>query len=275
MTDGHFQRHYGKEQLIEAIAAALRRLGKDPAQLNPADLAGVDEFHVRGREASKELAAKLLPEADAPVLDIGCGLGGPSRLLAAGYGCRVTGIDLTEDYCRAASTLSEWVGLTDRVAYACADALALPFADAGFAHVWTQHVAMNIADKPRLYHEVFRVLRPHGRFALYDVLQGPAGEALLPVPWARETTMNYLATPEALRRLLSDAGFEIVHWQDSTALGRRWFAEASRRIGEKGLPPLGVGLLLGPAFAQMAANMSRNLDEGRIVLIEAVCRRPS
>ena len=275
MTAGQVHGHYGREQLVDAIAAALRRIGKDPAQLRPADLAGVDEFHARGREASLELAARMAPEQEAEVLDIGCGLGGPSRLLASGYGCRVTGIDLTEDYCGAARTLAEWVGLADRVAYARADALALPFADAAFAHVWTQHVAMNIADKARLYREVFRVLRPGGSFALYDVMQGPGGEAVLPVPWAAQPSMNHLETPDAVRGRLVDAGFDIDHWQDSSDLGRRWFADANRRIAEKGLPPLSIGLVLGPTFVQMAANLGRNLDERRVVLIEAICRRPA
>jgi hypothetical protein len=80
-------------------------------------------------------------------------------------------------------------------------------------------------------------------------------------------------TSDELRRLLEGTGFEIVGWRDTTPAGRDWFIEISRRIRESGLPLLSHGLLLGPEFARMAENQRRNLEENRIVLIEAVCRK--
>lgn len=274
MTQTEIERHYTREGLIEAIRAALQQLGKDLVHLTSADLAPVDEFHVRGRHATLELAEKIHLERSSLVLDIGSGLGGASRVLASTYGCRVIGIDLTEVYCRVAATLAQWVGLADRVSYRHANALDLPFADYQFDAAWTQHAALNIEDKATLYAEAFRVLKPGGQFALYDVLQGPGGEIHFPVPWARAAAASHLVTPDALRTLLEGAGFEIVVWQDSTAAGRVWMSEAARRSAGKGPPPLGPGLLLGEEFPAMAANMRRNLEENRVALIEAVCRRP-
>lgn len=274
MTASNVERHYRRGGIIEAIRDGLRRLGKDPDHLTPADLAPVDEFHVRGRAATLELAEKVKLSHDSLVLDIGSGLGGAARLLAATYGCRVIGIDLTEDYCRVAATLAQWVGLGDRVTFRLGNALDLPFADYQFDAAWTQHAAMNIADKATLYAEAFRVLKPGGQFALYDVLQGHGGPIRFPVPWARAPEVSHLVTPEELERLLLGAGFEISGWRDTTALGRAWSGEAARRVREKGLPPLGFGLLLGAEFAEMAENMRRNLVEDRVALIEAVCRRP-
>lgn len=273
MTRTTVETHYTRGGLLEAIREALQRTGKDPAHLSPADLAPIDEFHVRGRQATLELAERLDPEKGARVLDIGSGLGGASRVLAATYGCRVTGIDLTEEYCRVAATLAEWVGLSGEVEYRQANALDLPFDDAAFDLVWTQHAAMNIPDKARLYAEARRVLKPGGRFALYDVLQGPGGPIHFPVPWARDPAISHLVTPDELRRLLTSVGFEIVSWRETTAAGREWFAEVTRRIREAGSPPLGFGLLLGQEFVEMAENMRRNLEEDRVALIEAVCRR--
>jgi MPBQ/MSBQ methyltransferase len=256
--------HYTHGSLLEAIDAALRKAGKDPARLRPEDLAAVDEFHVRGREATAELGAHLALRADQKVLDVGSGLGGPSRQLAVAYGCDVTGIDLTEEYCTVANALAARLGLADRVRYRPGNALAMPFADGSFDVAVTQHVAMNIPDKAALYREIARVLRPGGKFGIYDLLRGEGGPVHFPVPWAREPSTSFLATPDEMRRLLGSAGFEVVVWNDTSEAGKKWFAALGERMAESGPPPLGFHVLLGPDFAEMAKNQVRNLVEDRI-----------
>lgn len=273
MTRPEVEQHYTWDGLLDAIRAGLRASGKDLEKLAPADLAPIDEFHVRGRHATLELAKRVQPKPSDRVLDIGCGLGGASRVLASLYGCHVTGIDLTEEYCRTATGLAAMVGLGDRVEYRQADATELPFGDRTFDIAWTQHAAMNIRDKSRLYAEAHRVLKPGGRFALYDVLQGAGGTVHFPVPWAREPSISHLATPDELRSLLETAGFRILDWRDTTAAGRGWFIEIVRRMKESGPPPVSFALLLGSDYPAMAENQRRNLEENRIALIEAVCLR--
>ena len=267
------QTHYSRTDLGSVILAALEKAGKDLNRLTLEDLAPVDEFHIRGRAATLELARAAGLDATQRVLDVGSGVGGTSRCLAKEFGCRVTGIDLTDDYCRAAAMLSDKVGLGDLVDYRQGDATDLPFDDGVFDVVWTEHVAMNIPDKPRLYKEMHRVLKPGGTLAIYDVLAGPAGPVLFPVPWARTPETSFLVQPVELRRLLEEAGFTISDWSDTTEAARAWFLALVEKIRKDGFPALGFHVLLGADFQAMAQNQGRNLQEGRIVLGQVVARK--
>ena len=268
------QEHYAHRDLATAIFAALTAAGKDPDNLRPEDLAPVDEFHIRGRQATLDLARLARLNDTMHILDVGSGVGGPSRCLALEFGCRVTGLDLTAEYCRVAQILADRLGLGDRISYRHGDALDMPFDDASFDVVWTQHTAMNIPDKPQLYAEMWRVLRPGGILAIYDVLAGSGGPVHFPVPWARAPSISFLASPDEMRLLLEEAGFEILSWRDTTGLGREWFRAVRQKMQDKGPSPLGVHVLLGPDFQAMAQNLVRNLEENRIALIEILARRP-
>lgn len=264
------QTHYGRGELAEHILAALQQAGVDIRQLSVATLAPIDEFHIRGREATLELARAAGLHAACHILDIGSGIGGTSRCLAQEFGCRVTGIDLTEEYCQVAAMLTAKVGLEERIDYRQGDATNLPFEDNQFDVVWTEHVAMNIPDKQRFYSEMYRVLKPGGTLAIYDVLAGASGPVLFPVPWARTPETSFLVSTDTLRDLLRAAGFTISSWKDSTAEAREWFTKLAEKIRRDGFPPLGFHLLMGPDFREMAQNQGRNLEEGRITLAQIV-----
>lgn len=265
--------HYNRPGLADLILAALARAGKDIHALRPEDLAPVDEFHIRGREATLELAREAGLGPGARVLDAGSGLGGPSRCLAQTFGCSVTGIDLTAAYCETATILAERVGLDGAVRYQQGDALDLPFEDRTFDAVWSQHTAMNIPDKPRLYRELGRVLRSGGTLAIYDVVAAGGGPIHLPVPWAREPEASHLATAPALREMLVAAGFQVRAWKDSTPQALQWCETLAKRMAAQGPPPLGLHLLMGETFPAMAHNLGRNLMEGRIGTVQAIATR--
>src|SRR5688572_25709446 len=145
--------HYGLQDLGTALIEALRAEGKDPDNLSHQDLAMADHFHSRGKEATLELARMADLKPGQSVLDIGGGIGGPARVLAAEFGCVVTVLDLTEEYCRVGEMLTERTGLSDKVTFKVGNALDMPFPDASFDVAWTQHSSMNIADKESLYSE--------------------------------------------------------------------------------------------------------------------------
>ncbi len=262
--------HYSRSDLGEEILSALRQAGKDPDHLTVDDLAPVDEFHTRQRAATVDLARLLDLTGAERVLDVGCGLGGPSRFLAKEYGCRVTGLDLTAEFCRVAEMLARRTGLAARVTYHHGDALALPFDAGAFDVVWSQNVAMNVQDRDRLYGEMRRVLGPRGRLAIQDVVAGPGGPPHFPVPWARDASISFLLAADATRARLEAAGFRVVAWRDNTE-------EARARAAARGRTPepsaLGLHLVLGADFGAMIQNQLRNLEERRIGLINAVLER--
>lgn len=267
------QGHYTVTGLGKSILDALAAAGRDPQRLTPEDLAPIDEFHIRGRAATLDLARAAKIDRGMTVLDVGSGLGGPARTLASEYGCHVRGIDLTDEYCRTASMLSERLGLGHLLQFQQGDALALPFQPASFDVVWTEHVAMNIADKARLYSEMHRVLKPGGTLAIYDILRGPEGPVHFPVPWARTPETSFLASPDELRARLGEAGFQVTDWVDSTEAGKAWFVALAERIQRLGMPPLSFALLMGEDFSAMALNQRHNLEQGRIVLAQVVATK--
>lgn len=271
---GEVARHYAAGGLTGRIAAALAAAGLDGANVGVEALAPLDQFHTRGLAATVELAEAAGIGAGEVVLDVGSGLGGPSRFLAATRGCTVTGVDLSPEFVAAAGFLAGQTGLEGRVSYQVGDALALPFGDGAFDVAWTQHVAMNIRERDRLYAEVHRVLRPGGRFAVYDVVAG-GGEVIFPVPWSRGPGTSFLLSAEEMRESLVRAGFGVRSWVDRTAGSVAWFREqaAARARAARQPAALGLHLAMGPDFPAMAANLERNLAEGRVGIVEAVLVR--
>jgi ubiquinone/menaquinone biosynthesis C-methylase UbiE len=267
------ERHYGSTaDLAGVIRERLAAAGKDLERLSSADLAAVDEFHIRGRQATLELGRRMGLDRESHVLDLGSGLGGPARTLAEAHGCRVTGIDLTRSFCEAATAMSGWLGLSRRVRFVQGDATRPPFPPASFDAAMTIHVAMNIATKDALYAAAMRALKPGRIFAVYDVLQGEGGPAVFPVPWAREPAISHLATPAQMRELLSGAGFDILEEIDSTEAGLAWFREKAAALAGTAPPPLGFQLFLGDDYARMTRNQVQNLAEKRIRTVAYVCR---
>jgi SAM-dependent methyltransferase len=258
--------HYRATGLTERLKTALTPLGPEDQRLTPQQLGALDQFHTRGLAATAELAKLAGITADMSVLDVGSGVGGPARFLAATYGCRVTGVDLSEPFVDAARYLTERTGQSEQVSFRTANALELPFADGRFNVVLLQHVAMNISDRGRLYREIRRVLKTGGRLATFDVVLN-SGEPHYPLPWARTPATSFLLTAVATREAIEPAGFRTLAWQDDTEAAKSWFA-VQRASGPP--PPPNLGVVMGPDFAQLAANLGRNLMEGRLGILTAV-----
>jgi ubiquinone/menaquinone biosynthesis C-methylase UbiE len=263
------EQHYGRGRILDSILEALRDTGKDLTRLKPEDLAPVDEFHIRGREATVELAHRASLTPGSRALDVGCGLGGSARFLAAEHECLVTGIDLTEEYVDVANALAGMVGLGDKVTFRQASALEMPFDDGSFDVVWTQHVQMNIADKRGFYRECARVLHPKGLLLFHDIFRGDGGPLHFPVPWAEDPSISFLAAPGEVRELLEEFGFAIRDWVDTSGPSLNWIVATTERLKESGPPPLGAHLLMGDTAKTKLENAMRNLREERFVVYQA------
>ena len=257
--------YWGREGLAQAMLDGLAVAGKDLDALTIDDLASLDQFHGGGKAATQRLArlAQLTP--GTRVLDVGGGVGGPARTLVVEFGCQVTLVDPTETYLQTSKTLTERLGLTDRLTHRRGSALDLPVEDGSFDAVWTQNSGMNIADKERLYAELYRVLRPGGRLAIQEPMAGPVQPIVFPIMWAQDASTSFLRSPAEMRAVVVAAGFRVRVWDDVTA--------ETNPTGP-GVPPYSVQrLVMGDRLETFAEPNRRNADEQRLVSVQAVFDR--
>jgi MPBQ/MSBQ methyltransferase len=266
--------YYSPNDLYNRIIEGLNEIGKDFSKLTLEDLHPVDEFHIRGTTATNELIQLCEFTSEMHILDVGCGVGGSTRRLSHQLGCCVTGVDLSDQYIDAAERLTQLFDMQERVKFQAANALDLPFDDNSFDGVWSIQMNMNIEDKLAWLKELHRVVKPKGRVVLYEVCGNKNTPVYFPVPWAQDSSISFLLEPELFREVITSAGFEIEVWNDKTDLAQQAFAHMTEPVDNPELPELGVHLLVGNDILTKAYNLSRNLNEQRVSLIESVAVKP-
>jgi ubiquinone/menaquinone biosynthesis C-methylase UbiE len=271
-SEAQVAKHYTRGRLEETILRALAESGKDPETLAPADLAPVDEFHVGGLAATQELAARMELHPELHLLDVGCGLGGPARYFASEHSCRVTGVDLSEEFVQVARSLTRLVKLDHLVEFRQSSALNLPFDSQVFDRAYMIHVGMNISDKAAAYREVRRVLKTGGLFAVFDTLRIADGPIRYPVPWAMSQDTSFVADVIGYRNALQIAGFRITHERSRRAFAIDFTERTMARMAQTAPPALGLHLLLGDKMPQMAKNILAMMQEGLLEPVELFTR---
>ena len=268
------QKTYGGAHLAERLLENLGAAGYDVNRLTTADLVAFDELHVMGREATLDLGRRAALTETMRVLDVGCGVGGPARTLAAGFGCHVTGVDLSEAFVQAATVLSRHVGLAERVAFHYADALHLPFADESFDAVFLIHLSMNIVDKQALFLELHRVLKTGGQLVLWEICRGPNADVIFPVPWADGPAFSHLVSVDRLAHYVAESGYTLTHQEDATAEAVQWVRARmnSTRQKDPRRSQLDLDLVLKD-FRRKRVNVSKNLLEGSIAILRAIAAK--
>jgi len=241
--------HYGGTDISARILAALSAAGKDPARLARSDLAAIDEFHGGGIASTRDLARYAGLAPDMSVLDIGCGIGGPARTLAAEFGCRVSGIDLTREFVRAAEMLTARVGMAAQCDFRHGNGTTLPWPDAT------------------------RVLKPGGRFAFESVLAGSGEPVHLPCFWAARAELSHLVTRDELERLLESAGLDIAALDETTASVIAQGRKRKAAVEQAGAGKLSIAVIVPDDVGAKMDNALRNNEQGRTRTVKGVCRR--
>jgi ubiquinone/menaquinone biosynthesis C-methylase UbiE len=273
-NDSEISKHYSQGKLLSRLRAALSEDGVDPDHPSIEALAPYDQFHTRGLEATVSVADLMQAGPSDHILDIGSGFGGPARYFAKRFGCRVTGIDLTTEFCDVARHLTRLLDLEDRVTFQVGDALAMPLADESIDGAYSMNVSMNIADKTAFYREIHRVLKPRAWLVLAEIAKGEGGDLDYPTPWASSVRTSFLSTPEETRRGLLEAGFDVARLQ-STLEEARAFGARARAMIERGEKPPSrtVPLVHGEIAPQAVANLSRAYSDARAVPIEVLAHK--
>lgn len=266
------QTHYHRDGLYEAIISILRQQGYTLDHITRGDIAGADEFHVRGAAVSKELAA-MVDLRGLKVLDVGCGIGGPCRMLAEAFNCNVTGIDLNHEFIRTAKALSLLVRLDQQITFLQGDATSLPFEDNAFDAVWTQHVQMNIADKQKLYTEIHRVIQPGGYFLYYDIFRETDEEVTYPMPWADDPSISYLFPSREMHTILTSLGFSLISSTDQTRAGISFLENSFIKMEQSLSSTLNLSVLMGASAKTKLANLKEDMDKGILMLGSGIYQR--
>uniref|UniRef100_A0A7S3BGI2 Methyltransferase n=1 Tax=Haptolina ericina TaxID=156174 RepID=A0A7S3BGI2_9EUKA len=114
------------------------------------------------------LALRLGIKPTDCVLDCGCGIGGPLRNIGRFTNARITGVTLNQYQVDRGNNLCAEANLADKCKLVQADFHKLPFEDASFDHVYAIESTCHSPDRRDVYREIFRVLKPGGKFFSYE-----------------------------------------------------------------------------------------------------------
>ncbi|MEM6845735.1 MAG: methyltransferase domain-containing protein [Bacteroidota bacterium] len=257
---------YNHSRLLENILTRFRKMGLLQKRITRKDLADMDEMHLQGAAVSEYLANKLNISRQSKVLDVGCGIGGPCRMLADEYECSVIGIDRIPQFIQTARVLTKMMGLSCEVSFLKANALRLPFENASFNIVWTQHILMNIANKARFFSEIRRVLKPGGRFLYYDIFSTGQDGIRYPLLWAENASENHLYAHDEVASYFDIQDYRRVYTENHSPSGIFFAKAMEERIRTGKTPDLGLDIVLPDPTREKYPNSIKALVDKKIEL---------
>jgi protein-L-isoaspartate O-methyltransferase len=251
----------------DTILGRLERAGADLAGLTEWDLAVdpetelTDQNHSGGVQAVLELAVASNITKVSTVVDVGAGIGGPARVLAAAFGCKVLGIERDAGRCRDASELNERVRLASLVSIRHADALTGVVDMSDVDVLWGQEAWVHFPSPSDFLARWIPALAVSGRVAMADafLVRRPADRAEEMLITALEESWGaHLSPLDTWRTALDCQGYQVVHTRDVTAraaadcsmllsMSTRWpegtVTDAERQGWERAFAAFGRGIV--------------------------------
>lgn len=273
-TNKSVEKHYTTGDLMGKITQALKSSGKDINSAAPDDLIPLEELHSRGREATIQLVERLHIDENSNVLDLGSGIGGTSRFIASRYHCKVTGLDLSEEFISTARELTRILGLDQYVTFRKGDATRMPFENREFDFVVSQHAQMNIENKKKLVSEIYRVLEPEGYYALHDIfINSESAQLDFPLPWASNSSISFLAEWDRYKSLLEQCGMKLSAEEDLSQKSLSWMTAMAEKAARHELPPASLPLVLGEDATVKLKNVMKAVSENKLRVMQAIFQK--
>jgi SAM-dependent methyltransferase len=221
---GDLLREVGTKEHVERMNQIYGELN-----LQVYEIVGHDFFGVISKEGIAFAGGKIGLSHDDHVLEIGSGIGGPARFFAKNYGCKVTGIDLSDTNYKSALKKTKEAGLEHLVRFVHGNALDAPFPDQSFSHVFGCDAWCYFPDKVQLYKTAYRLLRSGGTICFLEGVHEKPRRYLL----ERLIGRFYLESVPGYISKLTDAGFDSIEYFDVTDLGRKDVINYSYRLLSK------------------------------------------
>lgn len=262
---------YTSGTLRDRVFAALRSAGVDPQAFKATDLREADHFHTGGLQATSFVANSLGLGAGTRVLDVGAGLGGPARCFAM-RGALITGVDITAEFVDLARELDANCALDRSITMLRRPGHDTGLADASFDAAVLMHVGMNLADKPSVFAEVWRLLRPGAVFGIYDLMG--TNNLPYPMPWAERAEASFVESAADYAGALKDAGFAVTGQVERTVEVLE-VLEQMRGALEAGTDPLATPLVLREDGPLAVANLSAAITSRQLVPLLMLASKPA
>lgn len=196
------------------------------AMTNMLELIWGDGFMAPGGEGNIAIMVEGLELQDKRVLDIGCGIGGPAFVLAKKYGAQVVGIDIEPQLIEDAESRAEKLGLSSSCEFLKVEPGPFSFPDNSFDVVFASGVIMTIEDKPDVFAEILRILKPGGTLTVYDWMK-PEGDYSDDMRyWFKMERITYdMKTFDEYETMLRDSGFTDITTEDRSD----WYRQQVQR----------------------------------------------